>query len=381
MVFPSGNAAAQRVTANAILMAEAGYLPILIGLSAGSPSKVGGLQRLPDVAGFPAYQMRYPQSYLDWLKHLVSAQYIENLIGELGRESVYAVICYNMPAIASLRLLRYCLKYRIRFISDCTEWYASEPGVRGFLKHVDTEMRMRVAIPAGRNVICISRYLETYYQKRRCNVVVIPSLVDSRSAKWLRSYTPNQPRVLLYAGSPGYSGMKDRLDIVIKAVLLCNMRGYSCRLNVIGMTREEYESKIPGGRQNSKDFEEVVCYFGKIPHEDVLSFTKKADFTIFAREVTKVAMAGFPTKLAESWACGTPVITTDTSDICSYLKPGINGFIAAQCSIDSLAEVIEKALTLSDSTLVDMHEFCCNENFLDVSRFRHDLTCFLTSVR
>jgi len=381
MVFPSGNAAAQRVIANAIGMAEAGYSPILLGLSSGGDSETSEMTRLPSVSGFPTYQMRYPQSPIDWLQHLVSSQHIENLIMELGKVSVYAVICYNMPAIASLRLLRFCRRYRIRFISDCTEWYAAEPGFRGLLKRVDTEMRMRVIIPAGRNVICISRFLATYYEKRGCNVVVIPSLVDCRDPKWQRAYSPNEPRVLVYAGSPGFSGTKDRVDMVIKAVLLCNMKGYSCRLDVIGITREEYESKILGGRQTADGFKERVHFFGRIPHEEVLAFVKRADFTIFAREVTRVSMAGFPTKLAESWACGTPVITTDTSDIRSYLEPGVNGFIVDQCSIESFADVIEKALTLPNSDLVDMHEFCFRNNSLDVSRFRHALADFLASVR
>lgn len=38
-------------------------------------------------------------------------------------------------------------------------------------------------------------------------------------------------------------------------------------------------------------------------------------------------MAGFRTKVVESMSLGTPVITTDTSDLADYIKHGENGYL------------------------------------------------------
>lgn len=383
MVFPAGNAAAQRVIANATLIAEAGYTPILIGVGHDISSNLTTLHRIPDVAGFPTYQFRYPHSCFAWVAHLASIRALQGLLEKLGCENVYAVICYNIPAVVSLRLLRYCRKKRIRFISDCTEWYAPESGMRGLVKRCDTELRMRAAIPAGRNVICISRHLGSFFQARGCNVVVIPSLVDRRNSKWVSTdiYIPNQPRVLLYAGSPGFTGMKDRLDVVLRAVRLCALRGHSCHLHVAGITQTDYESYVAGGANDVKNLAGAVSFYGTLPHEAVLNLIRKADFTVFARDRTTATMAGFPTKLAESWACGTPVITTDTSDVYTYLKPGVNGFIADQCSVERFAEALERALSLSCAALSAMHERCRQEASLDISLYRHMLASFMISCR
>lgn len=60
----------------------------------------------------------------------------------------------------------------------------------------------------------------------------------------------------------------------------------------------------------------------------IVKLSKKLFLKIFQRirEKTRKTMAGFPTKVVESMSLGTPVITTDASDLADYIKHGENEF-------------------------------------------------------
>ncbi len=65
-----------------------------------------------------------------------------------------------------------------------------------------------------------------------------------------------------------------------------------------------------------------------------------ADYQLFIRPNRRSSHAGFPTKLAESMAVGTPVITNKTGDIALYLRDGENGYVVGGAE----ALDVEKAL-------------------------------------
>lgn len=72
----------------------------------------------------------------------------------------------------------------------------------------------------------------------------------------------------------------------------------------------------------------------------------EADFSIFVRPDRRSSHAGFPTKLAESLAAGTPVITNNTGDIGLYLKDGENGFLLKDGTQKSVKDVLDKLIQI-----------------------------------
>jgi glycosyltransferase involved in cell wall biosynthesis len=118
-------------------------------------------------------------------------------------------------------------------------------------------------------------------------------------------------------------------------------------------------------------------FYGCLQREKVIEIIQKSDFTIFARDVNRVTLAGFPTKLAESFSLGTPVVTNPTSNISKYIKQGKNGFVAEDCSIEALRIVILQALQLSNEDLIRMHQYCIEHNFMAIKNFTHSFDNFL----
>jgi glycosyltransferase involved in cell wall biosynthesis len=69
------------------------------------------------------------------------------------------------------------------------------------------------------------------------------------------------------------------------------------------------------------------------------------------RPDARYAHAGFPTKVVESFAVGTPVLANLTSDLGRYLVDGRNGLVCDADSADAVVGTLVRALRLSPGQL------------------------------
>jgi len=385
MEFPSKNAAAQGALGMASLLKKIGFETIFHGLNKDlRNSNDFCLEK--EVHGHILYESSYPSSVSDWAKFIVRCDYVSTLIKQYGHQNIHAIIAYNYPAMSMARMIRLSSKFGIHFVSHCTEWYG--PSNRSFpsniVKNMDTFLRMRIVNNHARNVICISDYLETIYNNKGCHTVNIPSLVDNYDAKWADQgikYIPNKPTSLVYVGSPGKSLEKDRLDWLIETLGKIRNDNIKFKLDIIGATKDNYLSVCPEHHSIVEGLRNDVVFHGRLAHEEAIKYIKKADYTVFFRGINRVTSAGFPTKLAESFACGTPVITNATSDLSKYIINGRNGYIAENDSAENLYRIMTKALLESDSNLRAMHSFCKTENPLHINNFLDKLKTFMGNLQ
>ena len=379
MEFPAENAAAQSALGMASLLKKTGFETIFHGLSK-DPHSSNDFCVEKEINGYKLYESAYPSSVMDWAKFIVRDDYLSVLIKQYGSQNIHAVIAYNYPAIAMARMCRLCSKYGINFVSNCTEWYGHSVNI---VKNMDTFLRMKIVNNYARNVICISDYLELFYIKRGCHTVNIPSLIDNNDVKWVydgMKYIPNKPRSLVYVGSPGKSFEKDRLDWLIEVLQKVKNDNIGFNLNIIGATKDQYLSVCPEQRMLIEGLKNEIVFHGRLSNEEAIKFIKKADYSVFFRGVNRVTSAGFPTKLAESFACGTPVITNPTSNISKYLINGMNGYLAESDAVADLYRTMKRALLDSDSNLQAMNAFCLTQNPLHINNFIDKLKVFMGSL-
>ena len=93
---------------------------------------------------------------------------------------------------------------------------------------------------------------------------------------------------------------------------------------------------------------------GRIPQKDVYKKIAKADFTFFFREKRRSSDAGFPTKLAESFAVGTPVITNETGSINKYLFNHKNGLLIQELSVNNIIDALHYIRSIDDDEYQEM---------------------------
>ena len=351
--MPDGNAAAHRVMANAKLLREMGFDISFIG-----PLK-NGMTKTETSAGFPVKYIPYPTGTKAWIRYITT--FVETREIEAARPDY--VVLYNFPAIASLKIISYCHKHDIKVIHDVTEWESEQQwNVRALIRRLDISLRMKYCIKKCDGVIAISRYLYDYY-KKYVHTILVPPTVDLKDGKWERGRSLNvgSPIRLVYAGTAG-AGQKDRLDLIIREVSKLSR----IHMDIIGMTKDQYESsfgQIPEPLTN-------IAFHGRVPHKVALEAVKNADFQFLIRDNNLKNNAGFPTKLVESMACGTPLIATPTSNICDYIKDGENGFVVSEQR--TLNSIISTIPDLQKDQILEMKRRCLNYDGFDYQNFKEE---------
>lgn len=344
--LPDKEATANRVVANAKLLRELGYEVTLAGWSDEVSVKDGWKEQ--SFFGFRCYEKHKAKTSYEKFKMFSDATPELEL---LGQEKYDIVIAYDFPAVSLKKIMCYCQRKGIRVICDVSEWYTNKnknPLFR-LVRMYDSYLRMKVLHKKADGLIVISRYLQNYYKD--CKTVLIPPLVDINDPKW-QGVTKSNDGVckLVYAGWP--SKTKERLDIIVNAV---SQYVGKAELNIYGIDEQKYRSMY--------DFDgsiaENIHFHGRVSHLETVEAVKSAHFSVIIRENCRKNDAGFPSKMVESIASGTPVIITDISNVKDYIGDGNNGFIVSSAEFgEQLAEIIEKRCEVKVAREVfDYHNF------------------------
>lgn len=378
---PELNAAGKRVYGNALILENLGYKVILIG-----KHKENSVDLKPTPCGkgilfysFPNVSLIKTAEYIDFLKKVVSIE---------GKPSI--IIRYGTPGLAMFdkRLYAYCKKEGIKIVADVVDWLPSggSSPIFNLIKGIDTFLEKAVFNKKSDGVIAISSFLETYYKNAGCKTVVLPPVVS----RYIENNANNVLIKIVYAGVPfrlgrivkNSSEVKDRLDLAVKAVTEVANRGVNVVLEVYGITEEQYITAYPAHKSFLRDSNSgrTVIFYGRKDMNEVQEIVNKADFTILLRDRNRATMAGFPTKVVESLSCGTPVITTKTSDLEKYISNGKNGFFVDINDETQLADEMLSILSIDRDKINRMKKVCFDskqfqfiEFEADVSKFLHDL--------
>lgn len=179
-----------------------------------------------------------------------------------------------------------------------------------------------------KKMIAISRFLQEYYEAQGVSCIRIPTILDLEEHKC--SYDTGNDRLkIMYAGNPGKS--KELLREILEAIKSLkqeeeHLADKLC-FDIYGVNEAQVLYNIDNDIQLLESVRDCIRIQGKVSQERMNSVYQEHEFSIFMRPHRRSSEAGFPTKLAESFAAGTPVIVNDTGDISCYLKNEENGFL------------------------------------------------------
>ena len=360
--LPDKGAAAIRVMNNAKLFRELGYEVYFLGVhKTDNPAKVNSIFN-----GFEYTTFQYPTSLFGWLRYLS----VFTSFDEVERIKPDLVILYDCPGLAILKWKRYCQKHGIKVVGDVTEWYMPNGNlVRKNLIALDTAIRMKYSHKKLDGVITISRFLYNYYSQVKR--VLLPPLMDATAY----TVSLDRPEVLtlVYAGNGGKN--KDRLDNVVRAInLLDNPK---LVFKIIGLTKEQYEQMY---ELKAEDKWGCIRFMGRLSHDETVNEIKNSHFQIFVRHPNRVATAGFPSKLPESFAIGVPVITNNTSNISEFLKNGDNGFLLQTEEPEEICNVLKQILQMSQNDISIMIKTTKEDRSFDYHTYTEPMRLFLNEI-
>lgn len=264
------------------------------------------------------------------------------------------IVIHGVPNNTFKYIKKYCKKRNIQLICDCVEWYSKKEFLlRGFsYQYRSKDKLMKKLIDKEVQVITISTYLENYYMQKGIKAVRIPVILDLRSIPCYEKVLSDKMN-FIYAGSPGG---KDYLNVILKGFsLLSEQEKAKFKFKIIGVTWEWIQRHYHYSNQQIEELQRYVQAYGRMERIELYTHLINADFSVLLRpEELRYAKAGFPTKIVESLAWGTPVICNITSDLGMYVKDNFNGKIVEDCDASSFCKVIQSALRMEISTRIKM---------------------------
>ncbi len=295
----------------------------------------------------------------------------------LSNNKFDAILLSAEPVVAEV-MIKYGRKTGIPVYIEHCEWYDKTNFTFGFLdpRFIRMETAISRVYPKATGVIVISKLLEEYYSRKGCKTIRIPTILDLSNNLFGKKPREDDRIRLVYTGSPGKS--KELLLPIISAIL--NNEKYQKRISfdVYGPSLEQVLENIGWDGNLLRRSTFFLSIHGRVSQEEISSIVSNSDYQIFVRPDRKSSNAGFPTKLGESFAVGTPVITNDTGDICEYLSNGFNGFLLNGTSAKDIEEVMDKLLLVDDEAY---SRLCQNarktaELYFDYKMYSHSLETF-----
>ena len=331
--LPDKNASANRVVSNGKIFTKLGYRVVFLGSRATSNYFDGIKQTLFNENMF---EECYPASTKLWFKYVFDISTIKQLINRFT--DIKLVVAYNIPYSKFSNLKKYLYKKGIPAAYDCTEWNDLTDGnvMKRLYKKLDLFQIKHFLDRKADGLIVISKRMEQYYKNR--NIVRIPPLIDIEDEIWHQPMKKD-PNGFEFCFA-GTISNKEALDKIITAFNHINDK--NSYLRIIGLTKKDVQQMYP-------DLGEVadnprLIFMGQLSHEEAVKYVQCCECYIFLRYDNPRNQAGFPTKFAEAYACGVPIITTNVSDIKEYMNSNDDGVL--------LENILEVEITDAMSNII-----------------------------
>jgi glycosyltransferase involved in cell wall biosynthesis len=373
--LPDGTASAQRALENGYLLESLGFKMVFVGKF--DKDKKNHIYQ--NIEGFDCFNITSPTNTKAFPYYAKNADSIKHVVSTYGINEVHSIIAYNYPPIALNKLISFGKKNNINIILDSTEWYGFEGKgiIRNVMRFVATQYRMRVLAKKAGNVICASRFLQTYYTK--LNTVILPFSINPNKDKWMlpKIIPTGSPRTFIYAGNPGIGMSKDFVNSMIEGLSKVKEKGYKFKLIIVGIKKDEFLLYFPDYFKILNFLDSDIDFLGRQPHLKTLELIKKSDYSLLIRPNNRVSNAGFPTKIVEAVSCGTPPITNITSDIADYIKEGENGLIFNSTSLEDIEVKLISAIEMPEENLTKMKNNCHTKNPFHMDNFKLSMQNFI----
>lgn len=310
--LPDKGASAHRVVNNGKIFLELGYRVVFLGTNQTDDYFEGIKQTSFDKNMF---EECYPNTTKRWLKYVFDISNVEQLVKKL--EDVKLVIAYNLPYFKFNNIKKLTKRLGISAVYDCTEWngYAEGNIAKRLFKKIDLFQVKHFLASKADGMIVISKKMERYYRNK--NIIRIPPLVDIEDAIWHQETEKrNDTFEFCYAGD---LGIKEALDMVV--VAFDNIHNENAILRIIGLEKRDVCEMYPQLTAIAEN--KNILFMGRLSHEETVKYVRNCDCYVFLRYDNPRNQAGFPTKFAEAYSCGVPIITTNVSDIDEYKKDSV----------------------------------------------------------
>lgn len=379
--FPVGSASSYRTLGIALSLKEAEYEVLFCTRQL---SRFDSADKNIEPSKFPVAYINFSEKPLSrfskTVNYLISGYRTVKWLNKLTPRPT-AVLMYGADSLYAASLLSWCKHNNVPLIADAVEWY--QPSHLQFGRwgpfRWNVEMAMQYYFVRAGNIIPISRYLERYYHAKGCCTLRIPPTHDVSAITARTKVSSSSPLTLAYTGFPA---KKDLLNNVLESIMRLDMSGKTIKLIVAGPHPDEIVQLPAIKTRGITALPKCVKALGRVSHEQAVDTVRQVDFSVLLRPQLRYAQAGFPTKVTESLAVGTPVICNLTSDLGDYILDGTNGLICQDHTPEAFTEALGRALAMTPEQRQAMRQKARlqAERSFDYSNYVESLKTFLLEV-
>lgn len=262
------------------------------------------------------------------------------------------VFAYNNEIQHSLPLNLYCRLTGIKIVTFVPEYYdISEFSGNLFrkLRWYGFLLNFHYVNRLSDKLIVFSNYIKNKYLEKKfpeSKILVQPNLTDFDF--WHKD-EKNQTYAVGYSGTP-YK--KDGIEDLLSAIGILKKNNIDVNILIVGDVVNE-TSIIPSLAEFCEKLRirQSVTFTGLVPIEDVRDWLNKCKILAITRPNIVQAVAGFPTKIGEYFACRKTVLSTRIGDVGNYFKDREEIVFAESDNPQSIADNIEWILNNQDESL------------------------------
>ena len=354
--FPNGDAAAVRTMSLARGFRELGFRVTVIGKGQLLPDHYSPAEGWHIVEGVRYTTMR--PAPVGTLRRVVEAyqrlHQFESALEAIDLSGCDAIVVNACDSARHVPFLRaFCRRRGIPLVAAVCEWYDPRQISGGWANpfYLVFNAVFHGVLPKIQNLITVSRLLENHFAKPGRNIVRIASPIDVSEIPHEDLTEPGR-LVLLYAGSAGRKDLLAEILIALGGLSDTELRRLEFRL--LGPTQADLIALLGKQAGLLDRLKDSVRPLGRVPRAQVLTALQQAHFSVLFRPALRYASAGFPSKVPESLAAGTPVILNLTGDLAEYLADETASVVARSPAPEHIAAAIRRALALDAGQLKAM---------------------------
>lgn len=353
--FPHGDAPSNRILAMAKSLRFAGYQPFVIANGVPPNGTLGAKSGIHSVDGIPYVTVRAEKDkfFNRFARRVFQTWFLARAVLHAGLKDVNCIVTTQGTVTLGLLILsKYIWKKPL--VVDCMEWFEPHQFKLGFFSpsFISFLYKFHFLSAHASRLICITRLLSDYFESKGKRVFTLPPQVDVDSFEPHADAGGGERLELFYAGT---ASKKDHLHTVLAGLMLLSSGELSrIRFTIAGPTPAEVKALLVAYGTDASLLGDTLRLLGRIPRSQVLSELSRVHFTVLLRPVSRYSSAGFPSKIPESLAAGTPVIVNLTSDLNAYLRDGDDALIVERCSPEAFAVALRRALALKSPEINQM---------------------------
>lgn len=351
--FPRGGAAANYVQAIAKVFLASGKKVIVIS-NRNSDLKLEG----NEYQGIKVEDVHLREDklghYLDF--NFLFGKYYKKILTKHYIDSCDFIIAYSRDPFILNSVLKIGKKVGAKTGVCLVEWFEKKDYSRWFsnidywksqIAFYNTNFKFDYIFP-------ISTYIEDYYMHRNCRTFRLPCLVDTEEFEYNEKLIDDK-KIFIF---PGNGKMKDALEETIQAFSMLNdeealrLEFHICGVGKLAkqIIKERNLENSPAGKIIIHDW---------MPYEELVGLYQKAHFMILARDISRMTLANFPSKIPETLSYGIIPICSRVGDYTKlYLENGENSLIMDGCDVNTILLGIRRALAMTKQEIIEYSNRC-----------------------